>query len=282
MAARSGQLHIDPSDGTVQPEDGDVGNRLRRAREKMGVSLRDISARTKISISVLEALECSDIKRLPGGIFTRSFLRSYAAEVGLNPDETVREFIEQFPHESVTAGTPHSSYADDNEAIESDRRSAETVLKLLLVSVPVAGALLYFSITGRNGDRVVAESSPDVAAGGAAASATTAQIPVPEGSGVTEPPRPVAEGSPAPLVVAIKLKGPCWVSATVDGQRRTWRLMQAGEEQTFNPTSELVIIAGDAGVLDLIINGTVARPLGGRGEVITRRITPTNFRAYLP
>src|SRR5262245_49256577 len=85
-----------------------VGSTLREARERKGISLRQIATATKISIGALEALERNDISRLPGGIFTRAFVRSYATAVGLDPEQTIREFMAQFPHDSVTAGHPAS------------------------------------------------------------------------------------------------------------------------------------------------------------------------------
>src|SRR4029078_1018588 len=85
---------------------GTLGSSLREARERRGVSLREIANATKISVSVLEALERTDISRLPGGIFGRAFVRSYAIEVGLDPETTIQEFIAQFPQESVTARHP--------------------------------------------------------------------------------------------------------------------------------------------------------------------------------
>src|ERR671922_1093815 len=86
----------------------DFGGKLRQARERRGISLRQIAASTKISAAALEALERNDISKLPGGIFSRAFVRSYAIEVGLDPEETVRDFMLQFPHDSVTAGSPHA------------------------------------------------------------------------------------------------------------------------------------------------------------------------------
>src|SRR5579871_4470232 len=83
---------------------GDFGRKLRDARERKGISLRDIAGATKISVTALEALERNDISRLPGGIFSRAFVRSYAIEVGLDPDRTIQEFVAQFPEESVVAG----------------------------------------------------------------------------------------------------------------------------------------------------------------------------------
>ncbi|HWW88020.1 MAG TPA: helix-turn-helix transcriptional regulator [Vicinamibacterales bacterium] len=121
-----------------------IGATLRAARERRGVSLREIADATKISISVLEALERNDVSRLPGGIFGRAFVRSYATEVGLDPETTIQEFMAQFPHDSVTVGHPTTSQIEDNEALESDRRMASTFLKLIAISVPLAGLMLYY------------------------------------------------------------------------------------------------------------------------------------------
>src|SRR5213592_328855 len=92
---------------------GDFGRNLREARERRGVSLRQIANATKIGMSALEALERNDISRLPGGIFSRAFVRSYAVEVGLEPEATIHDFIAAFPHDSVTAGHPRSNRIED-------------------------------------------------------------------------------------------------------------------------------------------------------------------------
>src|SRR5229473_6341270 len=99
-----------------------IGSKLREARDRRGVTLRQIANATKISIGVLEALERNDISRLPGGIFSRAFVRSYALEVGLEPEETIQEFIAQFPHDSVIAGHRASEKVEDHEAVENSRR----------------------------------------------------------------------------------------------------------------------------------------------------------------
>src|SRR3954463_8977049 len=83
---------------------GDFGGMLREARERKGVSLRQIADATKISVAVLEALERNDASRLPGGIFSRAFVRSYAAQVGLDPDAAIQAFVAEFPNDAaVTA-----------------------------------------------------------------------------------------------------------------------------------------------------------------------------------
>jgi cytoskeleton protein RodZ len=61
-----------------------IGEQLRLAREERGVALREISNQTRISMRYLEAIETNDYKRLPGGIFNRSFVKSYARCVGFD------------------------------------------------------------------------------------------------------------------------------------------------------------------------------------------------------
>src|SRR5690606_10571034 len=73
-----------------------VGARLKRAREARGITLRELADRTKISTRCFEAIERDDLKRLPAGIFARAFVRTYAAEVGLDPDGAVTDFFAQF------------------------------------------------------------------------------------------------------------------------------------------------------------------------------------------
>ena len=116
----------------------DFGSKLREARERRGVTLRQISNATKISVSVLEGLERNDISRLPGGIFSRAFVRSYAAEIGVDPEQTVREFLSQFPHDSVTAGSPHVLVDDGSrERRRLDPRAVMIVATLVLVAVAI-------------------------------------------------------------------------------------------------------------------------------------------------
>ena len=71
--------------------------RLRRERERRQIALSSISANTKISTALFESLERGDVSRWPSGIYRRSFIRAYANAIGLDPDATAREFLEQFP-----------------------------------------------------------------------------------------------------------------------------------------------------------------------------------------
>ena len=129
----------------AERQGADFGTMMKRARETRGISLRQIADVTKISVSALDALERNEISRLPGGIFSRAFVRSYAVEVGLDPEQTVRDFIAQFPHDSVTAGSPHVPH-EDNEALESRREVAATAVQLVAIALAIIGVILYFTL----------------------------------------------------------------------------------------------------------------------------------------
>jgi len=74
-----------------------LGRRLRAERERRRITLESIAANTKISIGLLRALERDDVARWPTGIFRRSFVRAYAAAIGLDADEVLHEFLEAHP-----------------------------------------------------------------------------------------------------------------------------------------------------------------------------------------
>jgi hypothetical protein len=83
--------------------------RLRRERERRQIALSSISANTKISASLFEALERGDVSRWPSGIYRRSFVRAYAQAIGLDPDAVAREFTEQFPDPAEPPAAPEGA-----------------------------------------------------------------------------------------------------------------------------------------------------------------------------
>jgi cytoskeletal protein RodZ len=126
----------------------DFGMKMRRLREEKGVSLRQIADATKISVGQLEALERNEISRLPGGIFSRAFVRSYAIEVGLDPEQTVRDFMVQFPHDSVTAGSPHAPKPAYDVNEPPRRGNGVTIAAVVALSLLI-GVILFFTLAAR-------------------------------------------------------------------------------------------------------------------------------------
>jgi len=65
---------------------------LAIARQKSGVSLAEIAADTKIAVSYLRAIEEGVFHKLPGGIYTVSYIRQYARAIDYDEDELVRYY----------------------------------------------------------------------------------------------------------------------------------------------------------------------------------------------
>jgi transcriptional regulator with XRE-family HTH domain len=81
---------------------GDIGGRLRRARQQRGLSLHEVAGLTKLSIAVLQAIERNDFASLPGGLFRKAFVRTLAVEVGLDPNEIAADYCARFEPAAVT------------------------------------------------------------------------------------------------------------------------------------------------------------------------------------
>jgi transcriptional regulator with XRE-family HTH domain len=89
----------------MQPGEA-FGPRLRQERERRQISLQSIAANTKIGVSLLAGLERDDVRGWPSGIFRRSFVRSYAAAIGADPEAVLREFLERFPDSKDPSRSP--------------------------------------------------------------------------------------------------------------------------------------------------------------------------------
>lgn len=260
----------------------DFGGKLRLAREQRGISLRQISAATKISIAALEALERNDVSRLPGGIFSRSFVRSYATEVGLDPDQAVHDFLDRFQGSPSTAVPSPAAASEAESAFDAQQRVAGAVLKVLLVTVPLVLLALYFTMRLRT---PASASTPPPSPPPAAANATAAP---PSSSAVTQSPAPVATtGAARPsgvdngLAFEIATTGDCWVKITADGKVTVARLMHAGDKEKQEVREKAVILVGDAGAFTFSINGRPAKSLGPAGSVKTAIITKDTLASYV-
>ena len=268
--------------GETQPRVGTVGARLRAAREVKRLSVHAIATTTKISVGALNALEEDDVARLPGGIFSRGFVRSYAAAVGLNPEQTVRDFVAQLPaHESATDAVsddrPHGYH-------RSTRQWLVAGLVLGGVLVCSAGATLLF-VVGIPGLPTRTDTPPGPAVAMAPEPALSPRLAVPVRelpSPTIEPVPPTIEPVPqAPLTIVLRPRGDCWVSLRIDGESVVRRVMRAGEQETYGGGAEIILTVGDAGAFAFAINQRAGRALGASGQVVTVRLTPQNYADYV-
>lgn len=121
-----------------------VGEQLKTERQRRGVSLQDVAEETKIGKLFLIALENDDIDSLPGGVYRRSFLRSYARFLKLDEDRILADFHAQFsitPHDVIRL---ESQRRDDRDFIRQRRRLLlRGFWAAILISVLIC---LYFLI----------------------------------------------------------------------------------------------------------------------------------------
>jgi cytoskeleton protein RodZ len=126
-----------------------IGEQLRLAREGRGISLREISDQTRISMHYLEAIETDDFKRLPGGIFNRSFVKAYARHVGYDEKEAVEAYT-RFMRDSGDSGedvasTPyHSKVYTDMPATRSPLLTVVLAIVILAILTAVALSVLHW------------------------------------------------------------------------------------------------------------------------------------------
>src|ERR1044072_9345436 len=95
-----------------------LGEELKQRREERDITLADISEATRIGTRFLKAIESDNFSVLPGGIFTRSFIRAYAKQVGMDEDEALVLYQQQ-----TTALTPEPQASTQSQA---DQRARQT------------------------------------------------------------------------------------------------------------------------------------------------------------
>jgi cytoskeleton protein RodZ len=262
----------------------EFGAQLKQARESRGISLRQIATSTKISTVALEALERGDLSKLPGGIFSRAFVRAYAVEVGLDPDEIVSQFlVELGVHESQMGDDEvHPEVtADDRAFLEQQRRAAlwlrigVGVFVLLIIA-----AVMWWQMSNR-GSQDDAAAAPQAAAP-APEVTQAANTPATAGPSVSDDTTPAATPAPStsPVWIELTTSDACWVEVTTDGRAVPGRVFAAGERQRFEATREIVLQVGNAGAVTWTVNGRAARSLGAVGVVRTVTISPSTASEF--
>jgi len=99
-----------------------LGEELKRRREERQISLTDISEATRIGTRFLKAIEADNFSVLPGGIFTRSFIRAYAREIGMDEDEAISLYQQQATGQATSEGQPAPS-AQPSSAEQRSRQA---------------------------------------------------------------------------------------------------------------------------------------------------------------
>ena len=263
----------------------EISRRLRAAREKAGLSIEDIAATTKIRRIALQAIERGEFERLPGDFYARAFLKTYAREVHVPPDEIIREydaarFMAQPRPQLVTAGRDRVAQAGPADAASHEAEVPPVWLSMLLnprtgrALIAIAAVLLMMNFfRSRPAEKRTVEAGAVGTSGVVEAAAVTpATTPSPA------PPQP--EAPPDKLILEIRPAAPIWVAGAADGNRVLYRVLAAGEHVTVEARNDLAFRIGNAAAFTYAINGRPGKPLGAPDQVREFRITRENYRTF--
>jgi cytoskeletal protein RodZ len=137
-----------------------LGEELKRERELRDISLREISEATKISIRILEAIERNNFRALPGGIFNRNFLRAYAEFIGIDSENVVRKYNQQFDgsheHAPPVESIPGVGATVASQHIQEKKGGRMLQIVLILALLIFVAVYFYF-----NRHRLLPRASPE-------------------------------------------------------------------------------------------------------------------------
>jgi cytoskeleton protein RodZ len=217
---------------------------LRRAREERGLTLSEAATTTRVWERYLQALESdAPVEEFPAPAYATFFLREYAEFLGLNPVAIVREFEER-----------HPVHEDAPVELQPDRGRRRRFVAIAL-AVASAVSLLALVLLPLAAGRKAEPASPTFAAvpGGFTGHAPATRHP-------STPP-------PGGVRAVLRLSQPCWVQAIADGRVLERSTLQPGEPVVFRARHLLQLVFGNAGAVDLQVNGEPVAT-GTLGQVV--------------
>ncbi len=246
-----------------------VGQRLRKAREAKGVSLREVEEQTNIRCKYLEAMEEEKFSLLPGESYTRIFLSSYAQFLGIDEKKLLEDYRIAYSSEetekslALEQNNLHEKQekkpALSSKKISLPKKSSGFRKSYLIISVAILGIILA-AVWIVQRDKAIHPYGE-------------AQLP-PSEQGQTQRPPSTGDLSPEPVEepafqgaeVQVEFTGECWVKAQEDERVVFTGLLKAGEKKTWKGISYVKIRFGNAGAARIMFNGKDQGVAGKSGE----------------
>lgn len=289
-----------------------VGQLLREAREAKKIDLEQVEQAIHIRARYLEALELGqyDLLPTPGHVF--GFLRNYAVYLGLDWAEL--EALHAKEHAGRRHLTPEIFHPKDiGLAPHRIRFKADLVLLSVLALVAVAlGGWAFWqygrpwlypsptptptqlpTATRQTVTAKAATTTPQPATitftpeSVAVTPTSTPTRPLPTPTATlnaplviaTPTPRPTETPTPTPtraggVSLSIKVIERAWMQVTLDGRELPGGFWDAGDEESWEATNAIYFICGNAGGVEVTVNGQELGLLGNRGQVVEKTWTP--------
>lgn len=244
---------------------------LRKAREERGWSYKDVEERIKIRPLYLQALEEEDYNTLPGKAYTKGFLRTYSKLLGLDAEMIVGYYNESLEEEKEPDVIPHLT------PIQTAPVWFKPVVLIVtaIIAIAVVVGITYYSKIGENPRGSDYTPTPVPSAPQAdepSSEGDPAQGNNTDGDATSDNEQPAAPQYQG-LVAEILFTEDCWLHVNVDGNTVIQGMRAAGTKETLKAESKIEFVTiGNAGGLDITLNGKEVPPLGGRKEVVENYI----------
>lgn len=248
-----------------------LGAYLRRCRERSGLSLEAVSSASRIVPGLVRALEANRHDVLPASVYVRGFIRAYCDQVGVNAEEALRRYDAQVA--AVQAPIPRPAPLAPRPAPTARRWRPAVAGGVLLVALGIAVTLLLGR--ARQPDAVAARgpattaSRPAVLAPPAAPTAPTTPAAAPPAAAAAPVP-PTTSAPPAPVerVLLMRAVDTTWVRVTPDGAPPTEETLSPGTVREWRSARRFRVTLGNAGGVELELDGRALSALGERGQVV--------------
>jgi cytoskeletal protein RodZ len=266
---------------TDTPDDRpSIGRALAQARANAGLTVEELSNRTRVRVPIVRAIEQDDFSRCGGDVYARGHIRTLAREVGLDPEPLVRMYSAQYGAEP--APTPVAPLYEA-ERIRSEPRRPNWTAAMVAAIVAVVGfvAFTVFSGGGGGGKQPVAGKPSAVSP---TAQRQTDAHPSPHPSGKPSPATSDSAIAAAPAdKVTVKLTaeaGKSWVQAIDHNGRSLFQgVLSQGRSKTFTDEKRIRLVVGNAGGVRLFVNGKDLGAAGQDGQVVRLDFTPGDPQA---
>jgi cytoskeleton protein RodZ len=228
-----------------------VGEQLKAERERLGLSLSDLAARTRVPMRHLESIEKSDFAALPGSTYTLGFARSYARALDLDAikiSADLRAELAQGGHDGYQA--PTQNYEPTDPARVPSRALAWTAAAIGVLVV--AGYFVWRSMTLGSAVDIAAPVAVETKSSAAASASASASTATPSGP------------------VVLTATGDVWVKIyDTDNKRLYENEMKAGDSFTIPAdATKPMIVTGRPQMLDVTVGGQAVPALGGADQTI--------------
>lgn len=247
-----------------------LGDILRKERERQNLTVKDIERDTSIRGLYISAIENGEYDLLPGEVYLKGFIRSYAEYLKLDGAALLQQYYaEKGPVEvpvnavsnsetvkAASVETPSGAKTEFRERVEKSRQTQKILIGLAAAGLVFGG--IYMGL--RSDSEKPAATAPAVTQAPAVhkEAAPTAAVPEKKVDGVE---------------VTATFSDKCWTKIIADEKTVFEGTVESGEKLTWKAKQQIVVTAGNAGAVEVVYNGKSLGKLGATGDVVTKKIT---------